>query len=59
MIVTRFEDEDKIERVVAANGMTSKEHKLFFAQITVGTKGRVRAPSYLAMIPSKHSIVMI
>ena len=35
MIITRFEDEDRIERVVAANGMTSKEHKLFFAQITV------------------------
>ena len=39
MIITRFEDEDRIERVAAANGMTSKEHKLFFAQITVGTRG--------------------
>ena len=48
-----------MEGVAAANEMTSKEHKLFFAQITVGTKGRVRAPSYLAIIPSKHSIVMI
>ena len=28
-----------MEGVAAANEMTSKEHKLFFAQKTVGTKG--------------------
>ena len=39
MIITRFEDEDRMDGEAAANGMTSKEHKLFFAQITVGTRG--------------------